>query len=61
MARKKRQHITKFKVTLKDIHKANCKGSRETELELTKGFPKGNTIHKDKKAYKRNKKHRDNL
>ncbi len=57
MARK-RKNITKFKINPDDVQKANRRGSREAELDITKGFPKSHTAHKNKKAYKRNKKHK---
>jgi len=55
---RKRKHITKFKINPDDVQKANRRGSREAELEVNKGFGKGKTIHKDKKAYTRKKKHK---
>ena len=58
MARKKRKKITKFRIDPKDIQKANRKGNREAELELNKGFTKGDTPHKNKRAYTRKKKHK---
>jgi len=54
----KRKKITKFEVNPDDIRKANSRGSREAELKTNKGFGKGSTPHKNKKAYTRKKKHK---
>ena len=47
-----------MKIKKEDIRKANRKGNREAELEITKGFPKSNTIEKNKKKYTRKLKHK---
>lgn len=41
-----------------DYVKANRKGSREAELELTRGFHSTHSVHKSKKTYTRKTKHK---
>jgi len=47
-------NTSKYKL-LKDYVKANRKGSREAELELSIGFSKKLKVHKNKKKYNRKK------
>ena len=42
-----------------DYVKANRKGSREAELEISSGFTSKHKVHKSKKAYSRKPKHRE--
>lgn len=44
---------TKSKYTLNEYIKANRKGSREAELELSPGWVSKHKIHKSKKQYNR--------
>ena len=46
---------SKTKITIKDYIKANRKGSRDAELEVSSGFSSKHKIHNSKKAYKRAK------
>lgn len=43
----------------KDVLKANRRGSREAELEGSTGFKQVTKIHKNKKAYTRKRKHKN--
>ena len=49
----------KTKIDLEDYIKANRKGSRDAELEVTTGFVSLNKTHKSKKSYSRKRKHID--
>jgi len=59
-----REHNIK-KITEDDYIKANRRGSREAELENQSGWNATHKVHKSKKDYCRNEKHkgkyRDNL
>ena len=44
---------------ISDTIKANRKGSREAEIELSTGFVAKHKVHKSKKTYNRKKKHKN--
>ncbi len=46
---------------LKDYIKANRKGSRDAELEFSTGWSSKHKVHRSKKLYKRNRKHKNKL
>ena len=57
MKRKTKRRKVKTKITMKDVIKANRKGSREAENELEGGFVKKHRVHPSVKSYTRRKKH----
>jgi len=46
---------------LNDYIKASRRGSREAEIELYKGFIPTHKVHKNKKAYSRKSKHKNQV
>lgn len=51
----------KNRTKISDYVKANRKGSREAENELTVGFSSTHKIHPSKKTYNRTQKHKNGI